>query len=596
MIANIADAAPFAYVTNAGTGTGTDTVSVIDTASNSIVATVPILGLNGAVVPTHPYGVAVSPAGNRVYVSAQLTKTVSVIDSSSTNNTVIATIDNGGLEPGGLAVSPAGSRLLVANDKTTSINVYNTSAPYNLVTTISDTSNNSFTGLAIVPGVSGAFTVYATAAGSGKVVVINCNENTDSYTKATEVGVGNTPIGIAYNPTNNKLYVANMLGGTVSVISAASNTVTATVALTGSLPAPIGVAVNAAGNKVYVTDGMNNKVAIIDGSSDTLLSSPVINTDQAPYGLAFNPANSTLYVANGKTSTPPGTVTAYNTASSTSSTINVNNNPIAFGNFIGPVMGCVVTVTTDGNGSTSPAPGLTDNIVYGATGQNLTISSAPNCGFAANTFTADGSTVASPYTFAACNAPHTMGATFTRTGWVLATSKSGVGTGTVSCAPTPTSCTSGGYYPFNTTVTCTATADTPYSFGGWTNCPSASGNVCTIVIPALAGPAPATLTASFVSGGPVKCLNAGTYWTWIQDGYNSLLASDTISVTSSYNAAEVVNFTRADIPLVVELRGGATDITHPAWAGATTIHGLNIGGNGANGTTVNIAQQTINIQ
>ena len=49
-------AAPFAYITN----NGGNTVSVIDTSNNTVTATVPVG--NG------PLGVAVNPAGTRVYV------------------------------------------------------------------------------------------------------------------------------------------------------------------------------------------------------------------------------------------------------------------------------------------------------------------------------------------------------------------------------------------------------------------------------------------------------------------------------------------------------------------------------------------------
>ena len=50
-------AAPFAYITNGGG----NTVSVIDTATNTVVSTIP--------VGTCPQGVAVNPAGTRVYVT-----------------------------------------------------------------------------------------------------------------------------------------------------------------------------------------------------------------------------------------------------------------------------------------------------------------------------------------------------------------------------------------------------------------------------------------------------------------------------------------------------------------------------------------------
>ena len=74
-------AASLAYISNA---LG-NTVSVIDTTTQIVIATVP--------VGTEPYGVAVNPAGTRVYVANLLDNTVSVID--TTTQTVIATVSVG---------------------------------------------------------------------------------------------------------------------------------------------------------------------------------------------------------------------------------------------------------------------------------------------------------------------------------------------------------------------------------------------------------------------------------------------------------------------------------------------------------------------
>ena len=74
-------AASLAYISNA---LG-NTVSVIDTTTQIVIATVP--------VGTEPYGVAVNPAGTRVYVANLLDNTVSVID--TTTLTVIATVSVG---------------------------------------------------------------------------------------------------------------------------------------------------------------------------------------------------------------------------------------------------------------------------------------------------------------------------------------------------------------------------------------------------------------------------------------------------------------------------------------------------------------------
>ena len=78
-----------------------NTVSVIDTASNTVTATIP--------VGSGPGGVAVTPDGSRVYIGNE-GGNVSVIDTAS--NTVTATIPTSGAY--GLAVTPDGSAVYVA--------------------------------------------------------------------------------------------------------------------------------------------------------------------------------------------------------------------------------------------------------------------------------------------------------------------------------------------------------------------------------------------------------------------------------------------------------------------------------------------------
>jgi uncharacterized repeat protein (TIGR01451 family) len=98
--ATLAQAQPFAYITNAGS----DTVSVIDTSTNTVTATVP--------VGNTPSGVAVTPDGAFVYVTNQFGDNVSVIDTST--NTVTAIVPVGD-RPFGVAVTPNGALVYVAN-------------------------------------------------------------------------------------------------------------------------------------------------------------------------------------------------------------------------------------------------------------------------------------------------------------------------------------------------------------------------------------------------------------------------------------------------------------------------------------------------
>jgi YVTN family beta-propeller protein len=93
------------YVTDA-VGEPLGIVAVIDSASNTVVARVP--------VDAAPQGVAVAPDGKHVYVTSQrlfVSGTVSVID---TTNTVVATVPVGNY-PYGVAVTPDGKHVYVAN-------------------------------------------------------------------------------------------------------------------------------------------------------------------------------------------------------------------------------------------------------------------------------------------------------------------------------------------------------------------------------------------------------------------------------------------------------------------------------------------------
>ena len=158
----LAQAAPFAYITNTDSGT----VSVLDTADNTVTASV--------AVGSGPGGVAVTPDGTRVYVTNRASDTVSVLDTA--DNTVIATVAVGDV-PFGVAVTPDGTRVYVAND------------------------------------------------GSGTVSVLDTADNTVIAT----VAVGDVPFGVAVTPDGAFVYVANRNSNSVSVIDTADNTVIATV-------------------------------------------------------------------------------------------------------------------------------------------------------------------------------------------------------------------------------------------------------------------------------------------------------------------------------------------------------------------------------
>lgn len=90
-------------------------VSVIDTATNTIVATIP--------VGSAPLEVAITPNGAFGYVPAFFSDNVTVF--STATNLPIATIPVG-IDPLGVAISPNGTLAYVSNHGSNTISVINT--------------------------------------------------------------------------------------------------------------------------------------------------------------------------------------------------------------------------------------------------------------------------------------------------------------------------------------------------------------------------------------------------------------------------------------------------------------------------------------
>ncbi len=194
----------FAYVANVGS----DNVSVINTATNTVVTTIP--------VGNSPLGVSSSKNGKRVYVTNSGSGTVSVINTYT--NAVISTI---GVDPKpyGICINNNGSRVYVAH--------------------------STF---------------------NGSVSVINTTNNS----VATIGGIGDSPVGICVSNNSSRVYVANYSSHSISVINAITNLVTTTIPLPSNF-FPIGVCLSSNGSRLFVSGSGTGQVAVINTISNTVL-------------------------------------------------------------------------------------------------------------------------------------------------------------------------------------------------------------------------------------------------------------------------------------------------------------------------------------
>src|ERR671918_884204 len=118
----------------------------------------------------------------------------------------------------------------------------------------------------------------------------NVNGGTDTN---SGIDVNTFPIGIAVNPSTNKVYVVNEYSNSVSVIDTDTDTVKSTINL-GNFP--YGIDINPLNNRIYITNRGSNTVSVLDGSVDTKLDD--ITVGKSPVGIAVNPSANWIYVTN----------------------------------------------------------------------------------------------------------------------------------------------------------------------------------------------------------------------------------------------------------------------------------------------------------
>jgi serine/threonine-protein kinase len=272
------------YVVDHGSAIGPDStaalgsVSVIDTDSKTVTATIPV-GLG-------PIAVALSPNGRRAYVTNYDSGSVSVIDTSS--DTAVATISGNGKYGSAMlrALSADGRRGYITQEDN-SVEVIDTST--NTVAAKIPVGELPIE-VALSPDGRRA---YVTNYGSSSVSVIDTGSNTVSAT----IPVGVAPGTVAVSPDGQRAYVGQGVPGSVSVINLASNTVAATIPVGGE---GVGVAVSPDGRRAYTIGGRGDAVSVIDTGSNTIHAT--IPVGHNPLSPVLSPDGRRAYVAVSDTS------------------------------------------------------------------------------------------------------------------------------------------------------------------------------------------------------------------------------------------------------------------------------------------------------
>ncbi len=283
----------YAYVTNyEGNST-----TIIDTATDSVVATIP--------TGNAPVGVAVSPDGKEAYVVNSGSNSVSIIDTSSGDKKGDISV---GTSPQHVAFAPDGKHAYVTNRGGKSVSVIDTTT--HGVQTIYHNSLNNADFIAISPDGTKA---YVTTFMSGSMVIIDLKTNTITGTVNYVGANANVPGEVVFSPDGSKAYVVMIAHATypgdVSVIDTATGKESYNFSL-GQFTEKWGMKLSPKDGLLYITDTQGNQV-IVSGTQPVLrmdFFDKIIPIAQAasgpatipagtdPWALAFTPDGGKLYV------------------------------------------------------------------------------------------------------------------------------------------------------------------------------------------------------------------------------------------------------------------------------------------------------------
>lgn len=262
------------YVPNQGPGT----VSVIDTASRSVIKTIATGG-------SKPFDATVSPDGQEAWVTNRLSGTVSVI--AVPTDTVVATINLGELIQF-TAFTPDGSRAYVTSAELSgSVSIIDVASK-----TVVDSIVTNFPTeqLLFSPdgarGYLGRWPSYPTPQIETQVF--------DVSTKATVLTIPDVVIQ-AITPDGTRGWGGNFHTNTVSFVNLQDGTVLSTIAVASR---PNSIVLSPDGSRLYVTNDASSLVTVIDTNTKSVIETVPVNNGAG--GIDVMPDGSFVYVSNGQ--------------------------------------------------------------------------------------------------------------------------------------------------------------------------------------------------------------------------------------------------------------------------------------------------------
>lgn len=525
--ANIVSAAPFAYIVNSTT----KNVSVIDTANNTVTASVPLS--NG-----YPWGVTVGASGQYVYVGIQNPNAINIIDTATNTATQIPL---GSVSPGGLALNAAETRLYVTNYASNTLHVIDlpTMTPIGSVAVATETVSNP-AGIVLS---SYGNKAYVANSSTGTVAEISIDEEYNLYERTALTPVASSPIGLALSSDGSKLYVSSALSSVASVINTATMGVVTTLNV-GSGTTNIAVTAT----KAYAPSTMGD-LYVIDAVADpnVVLGTP-ITVAPGLFGSSVTPDGSKLYLTVDATNDANDSVKVINFLDSNSiTTIPFPvSNPTGMGNFMGQLFDHAINATNGPDCIIYPSGSIPVN----SYGRKFMITSGTG---ATCEVKVDGLPVGQPsaYAFTDVTINHTIDASKLLTGTYYQLSAewiSNVGGYLVSNASGISNVSTKAQFLSGSSVIISPDSNHAILPGSWTGDCVGQGATCTIIMNG-----ERNLTAVVINKttgtGPIYCVTKTTYYQTFTEMVAAAATGDIMKIASSLTAGGTTNGTAVNIIL-----------------------------------------------
>ncbi len=249
------------YVSGTSPNLAHDNVTIISTASNTVIGTVDLLN------QSQSWGMTLDTTNGFIYVTDSQSYNVSVIDGAT--NTFVTNIRVIGF-PEAAAYDSANNEVYVTNHSGTIIIDPTTETVVGGLIWGTSSFNYHVTQFVTFDPKNGYLYVTSSGYDSGNpnnvyysdVLVINGANN--SF--VTEIVLGNQtdPLGLTFDPTDGEIYVANSGQDNVTVINGSTNQIDALVSLDNPLGGqPTDVAYDASNQNIYVANWIDDSVGII---------------------------------------------------------------------------------------------------------------------------------------------------------------------------------------------------------------------------------------------------------------------------------------------------------------------------------------------